>query len=339
LEMTGYLYCIGKNDYTWDGQSQWQMITNGQKYIDAKDRRSHLVLNIGDSETKSASILVEIDNVLYKYIKSDPDSATDRWIYSGYLADVWSAFDDDQKSLKVIEYKEGSQDLKYSQVYGTGFLFDLTNDPSELYNLLNPQTPHYDDTLSREVVKQSQVLLDSFMREDDLFSNPIDFLHARLPLGDPGLIGDGMWVRPFLDNSAYTDLLDKMFKFEEKHGRYHSDSQLSLYYDSWSCPQPFTGTPGQKEKESKQVGGIIADGQMGGEVMEEFEEEMMFNLFGSKQNHNQILTIMIVVGSICIALLICMIVICHCNKERKQRKKYANYHLYHKENDTGYRTF
>merc|ERR1712079_45498 len=65
---------------------------------------------------------------------------------------------------------------------------------------------------------------------------------------------------------------------------------------------------------------VIADGQVGGAVMEEFEEEMMFNLFGSKQNHNQILTIMIVVGSIYIALLICMIVICHCNKERKQGK-------------------
>jgi len=278
--------------------------------------------------------------VLYKYIKSDPDSATDRWIYSGYLADVWSAFDDDAKSLKVVEYKEGSNELQFSQVYGNGFLFDLTNDPSELYNLLNPQSPRYDQTVSQKVVKQSQVLLDDFMRENDLFSNPIDFLHARLPLGDPGLIGDGMWVRPFLDNGAYTDLLDKMFMFEEKHGRYHSSSQLSLYYDAWTVPSPFTKTA-KKSKESSIASpvspvSVAADGRMEGEAMEEFEEEMMFNLFGTKQNHNQILTILIVVGSICIALLICMIVICHCNKERKQRKKYANYHLYHKENDAQY---
>merc|ERR1712083_318255 len=213
--------------------------------------------------------------------------------------------------------------------------FDLTNDESELYNLLNPKSPRFDDALSHEVVKQCQVLLDSFMREDDLFSNPIDFLHARLPLGDPGLIGDGMWVRPFLDNAAYSDLLDKMLMFEEKHGRYHSTAQLSLYYDAWSVPQPFT-----KPINKKEIGAVVvAEGQMQGEAMEEFEEEMMFSVFGNKQNHNQILTILIVVGSICIALLICMIVICHCNKERKQRKKYANYHLYHKENDNGYRTF
>merc|ERR1719195_1255324 len=258
------------------------MITNGQKYNDATDRRSHLVLNIGDSDTKSASILVEIDNVLYKYIKSDPDSATDRWIYSGYLADVWSAFDDDQKSPKVVEYKEGSTDLKYSQVYGTGFLFDLTNDPSELYNLLNPQTPHYDEALSHNVVKQSQVLLDSFMREDDLFSNPIDFLHARLPLGDPGLIGDGMWVRPFLDNSAYTDLLDKMFKFEEKHGRYHSQSQLSLYYDRWSVPQPFTKPKPKKEGKSMSNMGPASHAES-----MELEAELVWRVFGGKQNENR----------------------------------------------------
>jgi len=334
LEFTGYLYCIGKNDYSWDGVSQYGMITNGKNYEDATDRRGSLVLNIGDSDTKSASILVEIDNVLYKYIKSDPDSATDRWIYSGYLADVWSAFDDDAKSLKVVEYKEGVDALQYSQVYGNGFLFDLTNDESELYNLLNPRSPRYDETLSREVVKQCQILLDSFMREDDLFSNPIDFLHARLPLGDPGLIGDGMWVRPFLDDAKYTELLDKMFVFEEKHGRYHSDAQLSLYYNSWSVPQPFA-----KTKESKQVGAVVvAEGSLAGEAMREFEEEVVFNVFGDKTNHNQILTILIVVGSVCIALLICMIVICHCNKERKQRKKYENY-LHHKENGAGYRTF
>lgn len=339
LEFTGYLYCIGNNDYTWDGQSQFGMITDGDKYNDAEDRRDHLVLNVGDLETTSASILVEIDDVIYKYIKSDPTSATDRWIYSGYLADVWSAFDDDDaKSLKVREYQDSDEGLKYSQVYGNGFLFDLTNDEAELYNLLNPKSPHYDDALTHSVVKQCQILLDGFMRENDLFSNPIDFLHARLPLGDPGLIGDGMWVRPFLDDSAYNELLIKMFMFEEKHGRYHSDAQKSMYYDKWSVPQPFVKPNKEGMDKKKGVAVVAADGRMEGAAMEEFEEDMVFSVFGSKHNHNQILTILIVVGSVCIALLICMIVICHCNKERKQRKKYENY-LYHKENGAGYRTF
>merc|ERR1711971_564147 len=107
-------------------------------------------------------------------------------------------------------------DLQFSQVFGTGFMFDVSNDPSELYNLLNPASPGYDGDVNRELVKKAQVLLDTFMREDELFSNPIDFLHARLPLGDPGLIGDGMWVRPFLDDAAYLSMLDKMFQGEER---------------------------------------------------------------------------------------------------------------------------
>jgi len=146
-----------------------------------------------------------------------------------------------------------------------------------------------------------------------------------------------MWVRPFLDDSKYIELLDKMFLFEEKHGRYHSNAQLALYYNTWSVPQPFVKT---KAKESKQVGSIVAaEDRMEGEAMSEFKEEMaFFSVFGNTQNHNQILTILIVVGSVCIALLICMIVICHCNKERKQRKKYENY-LHHKEHGAGYRTF
>jgi len=356
LEFAGYLYCIGKEDVSWDGQSQYGMITGGKNYDDAADRRSSLVLNIGDSATKSASILVEIDGVVWKYIKSDPDSATDRWIYSGYLADVWSVFDDDDaNSLKVLEFSADRDDLAYSQVYGNGFLFDLSSDELELYNLLNPSSPHYDEERSRSVVKQCQILLDEFMRSNELFSNPIDFLHARLPLGDPALIGDGMWVRPFLDDAAYTDLLDKMFKFEEKHGRQHSDAQLRLYYDPWTVPEPFSKGKGQKKRSAAVAAMVVADddGDVDGEsdvasdskvsgvaAIEEFDGEEVLRILGKDQNHNLMLTILIAVGSVCIALLICMIVLCHCSKERKQRKKYANYHsLYHHDNDAGYRTF
>jgi len=320
LEFAGYLDCIRPADYTWDGQSQYAMLTG-----DVSGARDHLVLNIGDSNTDSASILMEHEGALFKYIKSDPDSATDRWIYSGYLADVWSAFDDDLVSLKVVEYDEHRRDLQYSQVFGNGFLFDLSNDPSELYNLLNPASPGYSADVSRELVKKAQVLLDAFMREDALFSNPIDFLHARLPLGDPGLIGDGMWVRPFLDDEAYFSMLDKMFQKEEKQGKHHSEEQLALYYTRWSVPQAMASSQGKgKDSRPSELG-----------VLSSLKIE-------AGQNNNQILTILIVVGSVCIAVLICMIVVCHCNKERKQRRKwgeYAKYQLLNKEDEAGYRTF
>lgn len=303
----------------------------------SEDARHHLVLNIGDSDTNSASILMEYEGSIFKYIKSDPDSAADRWIYSGYLADVWSAFDDDLTSLKVVEYDEHANDLQFSQVFGTGFLFDVSNDPSELYNLLNPASPGYDGDVNRELVKQAQVLFDTFMREDELFSNPIDFLHARLPLGDPALIGDGMWVRPFLDDAAYLSMLDKMFQKEEKNGNHHSDAQLALYYNAWTTPNQV----GSVLKQSAQN----AQGNVQGQNKPGRENELgvlsTFRL-NDHENNNQILTILIVVGSVCIAVLICMIVICHCNKERKQRRKwgeYANYHLLHKEDEAGYRTF
>jgi len=324
LDFAGYMDCIHPVDMTWDGQSQLSMLVGNME-----DKRNHLVLNIGDSDTASASILMEHEGSLYKYIKSDPDSATDRWIYSGYLADVWSAFDDDLVSLKVVEYDEHRRDLAYSQVYGTGFLFDLSADPSELYNLLNPDSPNYDADTSKELVKKAQVLLDAFMREDVLFSNPIDFLHARLPLGDPALIGDGMWVRPFLDDAAYLSMLDKMFQKEEKQGKHHSDEQLALYYNAWTKPNQIGETMGKSGKREsvghERVMGVLST----------------FDINGH-ENNNQILTILIVVGSVCIAVLICMIVVCHCNKERKQRRKwgeYANYHLLHKEDEAGYRTF
>merc|ERR1712087_656741 len=139
----------------------------------------------------------------------------------------------------------------------------------------------------------------AFMRDDVLFSNPIDFL----------------------DDAAYVEMLDKMFQKEEKQGKHHSEEQLARYYEAWAVPKQKT-----KQKE-KSTGSSL---------------NVLSSLTVRSSNNNQILTILIVVGSVCIAMLICMIVVCHCNKERKQRSKwgeYAKYHLLHKQDEAGYRTF
>ena len=52
LDWAGYLGCIDEADYTWDGVSQLAMLTGDSKV------REHLVLNIGDTDTASASDLM-----------------------------------------------------------------------------------------------------------------------------------------------------------------------------------------------------------------------------------------------------------------------------------------
>ena len=57
-------------------------------------------------------------------------------------------------SLKILDFVEGDEATQFSQVFEDGFLFDLTDDESELYNLLNPALPHYDEALNMEIIEK-----------------------------------------------------------------------------------------------------------------------------------------------------------------------------------------
>ena len=290
LQFAGYLSCIDPRDYTWDGRNQYGLIMNLPDYDSSRDSRNNLILNIGDPQLKSARIILEHEGKRYKYLKSDNTSALDRWIYSGRLSDVWTVPDysltvetdnesdgDDyygSKSLpavQVIEYDEENEKLMFSQHYHDAFLFDLSEDPSELYNLLHPDLGHFDGDLNAVVVAKCEQLLAQWLIENsnEMFSPPMDWLHQRLPSGDPGLLGDGKFVRPFLSDKEYRFLISDMFESEEN---YIPQKLQDLYLNPWVVPQ----RQGMEEEERrrKTVVASITDaanaltfGELDGSVM------------------------------------------------------------------------
>merc|ERR1719361_45355 len=219
LDFAGYLECIDEVDYTWDGMSQYNMIMGTQS---PEDRRTSLVINIGDDELRSARIMIEHEGTYYKYIRSDSTSAIDRWSYSPMFTDSWSAWADDGVSLVRDLYDDADLESEYrwSQAVDDCLLFDVSNDESERYNLLDSDIPHFDADLNAVLIEKSNALLREWVDEhvNDLFAAPIAFLHERLAIGDPKLVEDGRFVRPFLSNSQYLHMIKNMFANEANKG-------------------------------------------------------------------------------------------------------------------------
>ena len=272
LQFAGYLSCIDPRDYTWDGRNQYDLIMNTPDY-DSLTERTSLILNIGDVRLKSARIILDHEGKRYKYLKSDNESALDRWIYSGRLSDVWTIPDYEYTTelaggmslpaLKVIEYDENDQDLMFSQHYHDAFLFDLSEDPSELYNLLHPKLGHFDEDLNTEIVSKCEQLLAQWMDDnvDELFSPPMDFLHKRLrDEGDPKKLGDGKFVRSFLSDHQYKDYITTMF--EEEHN-YIPQKLQDLYLTPWVVPERMLKAQSLSEAfSSSNIGNSISELQM-----------------------------------------------------------------------------
>ena len=249
LQFAGYLSCIDPRDYTWDGRNQYDLIMDTPEYDPLRASRKSLVLNIGDSQLRSARIIVEHEGKRYKYMKTDKTSALDRWIYSNRLSDVWTVPDyglsseanlygsggskASRPAVKVIEYDDQNERLMFSQHYHDAFLFDLTADPSELYNLLHPDLGHFDADLNAVVVAKCEQFLSQWLIENnELFSPPIEWLHQRLPSGDPALLGDGKFVRPFLSDREYRFLLVDLFENEKGIAQ----KLQELYLTPWIVP-------------------------------------------------------------------------------------------------------
>jgi len=269
LQFAGYLPCISSKDYTWDGQNQYDLIMDTPQYDPLRDSRTSLILNIGDVQLRSARIIVEHEGKRYKYMKSDEDSALDRWIFSGRLSDVWTVPDYDfivedeggrpLPALKVIEYDENVDDLQFSQHYDGAFLFDLTTDPSERYNLLHPKLGHFDAQLNADIVGECEQLLEEWMsgNVDELFSPPMDFLHHRLrDEGDPKTLGDGKFVRSFLSDRQYQQYIETMFEEEEN---YIPRKLQNLYLTPWVLPERMRTEESLSESMGTSSTSMIAD--------------------------------------------------------------------------------
>ena len=68
-------------------------------------------------------MLVQHNRRLYKYIRADADSPSDRWAYSEEATDVWSTYDADGGWLRVMEYSARNELTKYSQPHEDELLF------------------------------------------------------------------------------------------------------------------------------------------------------------------------------------------------------------------------
>ena len=62
-------------------------------------------------------------------------------------SDTWS----EKEGVNVVKFTIDNEALMYTQSVDDEFLFDLTQDESELNNLLNPDLPRFDQAKNDEV--------------------------------------------------------------------------------------------------------------------------------------------------------------------------------------------
>jgi len=318
LSMAGYLDCIDQEQRTWDGVDQTPLILGTSEV----EERDSLILNVGDHELRSARILVRYEGKLFKYVKSDSSSAADRWIYSNRLSDVWTEplYDDLGEAVaavNVIEYDESKSELMFSQVFEDRFLFDLSADASEKYNLLNPELPHFDAALNDAVVARGEELLGSWMAENKeaLFSAPIDALHERLKAGEPEKTGDGKFVRPFLSNKEYKHMVSNML---EEEGDAVPLPLRELYLVPWVSP-----TSKGQEKEL----GLVED------VVEEEMEARGAAVIDVS------LLLPIGLAAFAVALILVAIAIYYCLRRKCKQPAYKQRLMFESRDEESYHTF
>merc|ERR1712154_341040 len=98
-------------------------------------------------------------------------------------------------------YDESNEELRFSQAVDGMFLFDVTGDEGEMFNLLDPELPYFNQDLNDQLLENADYLLKQFLDEDDSFSPVIAALYEQMPEGNPSLVADGSFLRPFLNNA------------------------------------------------------------------------------------------------------------------------------------------
>jgi len=325
LQFAGYLDDIQPADITWDGVSQYDMIVND------KEIRDHIVLNIGDTDMNSAAILLKDDGNLYKYIVSTPGCIADRWIYSPLkrVVDSWSINDKDTgaRGFKLEDNKREP----FSQEIDSAYLFDLTYDQRELYNLLNEKLPHFDGEHNDEIIGKCKQILGEWVADNDLFSSPMSALHDRLEQGEPTLLDDGKFVRPFLNDEEYKLIINNMFDDDVKNGVHHSDAQKRIYLHRWQCPknkkkkdlQSLIGTDNRHNHMDAFVLAAADDGEDEHVVLSEIKSQIIGS---APMNLSSMSIFFIVINAVAISCLLIGF-LCFCVNRKKclsDRNEYAD---------------
>lgn len=229
LDFAGYLECIDPGDYSWDGINQRRMVMEDKKL------RTALILNIDIKDKQlshgGASILMEHEEKLYKYMFVDITAMSQKWLHflTTHSSDLWSK----KHGVDVLVFDADNEALTYSQAVNGEFLFDSSTDPAELYNLLDPNLPYfYDPDLNEKVVGKARQILEAYVGGNKLFSSKLEFLREALEEGIPTL-GADLVMQPFLTDEQYMSLVHKMFTKEQQH---HSKEQRDLYEQKWTVP-------------------------------------------------------------------------------------------------------
>ena len=191
---------------------------------------------IGSHDLQSASIVFDskIDGNRYKIIKSDPD--IDSWEY--HRTDGSCIYDSQGYWQLILD-----ADYEFGQAYNNQYLFDLTNDISEINNLFviqnqmieqknnNNETNHIDKGIKlinkiNDITNEGMKRLKKYLKHP-LFSEPIECFWDKLDIGMPD---DNQPVQPFLNKKEYFNLVKQCFT-----QAVHDGMRLCFFFVCFVC--------------------------------------------------------------------------------------------------------
>eukprot|EP00486_Rosalina_sp_Unknown_P000163 CAMPEP_0201566132 /NCGR_PEP_ID=MMETSP0190_2-20130828/5682_1 /ASSEMBLY_ACC=CAM_ASM_000263 /TAXON_ID=37353 /ORGANISM="Rosalina sp." /LENGTH=441 /DNA_ID=CAMNT_0047984413 /DNA_START=961 /DNA_END=2286 /DNA_ORIENTATION=- len=259
LSYAGVLPFIDSSDYEWDGLDQLDVILNG----DTTNERSALLLNVQSpsistiNDVISASLIYKYewqtprgktkgDGKYYKYVIADLDDADWNWVRQ--RNDGWCNINYTANNSIYVEDVENSPYSSSALIKDSQFLFDLTDDEGEKFNLI--RLDKIDGTKLKAKKKNAMVrfakavLMDELSLDNTLNDNnmqfyhePIDCFWTMLEAGDPANFNymspvEGFYIMPFLSQPAYLNRLTNCLANVSTIPVALSD----LYLNEWMSP-------------------------------------------------------------------------------------------------------
>jgi len=151
-------------------------------------------------------------------------------------------------SVQFTEYSANDSTLSYSTAVEladstNAYLFQIKDDVSEKYNVLNPDCSCYNESAATVLVAFAYELLEKYIESQPLYTPPLDSLTTALESGDP--ISEGFlsevsdelfFLGPFMTDEEYLEAINSVFEAANESGTEVSESLKSLYTASWKTP-------------------------------------------------------------------------------------------------------